>query len=165
MKSTSLFYLREIYPQLDHYCLCDIIEGTDCCGKVEIQTTLCSSNEQNSDKVCSKEETKTVKRRKRRSTQLNIEDNLKSLLKKIDNELISEDYFAQKVIGKLRNSSLRRSSKFIGVSKNGDNWQAMINNGNGKKYIGTYPTEVEAASAYDLYFLALRHESDNKGKI
>jgi hypothetical protein len=48
-----------------------------------------------------------------------------------------------------------RRSMFIGVSKNGQNWQVLINMGKFKKYIGTYPTEKEAAIAYDFYSICL----------
>ena len=56
--------------------------------------------------------------------------------------------------GKRRNSSGRRS-KYIGVSKNNQNWQVLITVANSKKYIGTFLTEKEAAIAYDFYSIAL----------
>ena len=49
-----------------------------------------------------------------------------------------------------------RSSTFIGVSKNGDNWQVLINNGKFKKYIGTYSNEKIAAITYDFYAICLK---------
>lgn len=48
------------------------------------------------------------------------------------------------------NASARRSS-FIGVCKNGPHWQALISIRQKKTYIGTYPSQVEAAKAYDFY--------------
>jgi hypothetical protein len=54
------------------------------------------------------------------------------------------------------NSSTRRSH-FIGVSKNGDVWQALIMIDKKKTYIGTYHSENEAAVAYDFYAIALKH--------
>ena len=48
--------------------------------------------------------------------------------------------------------SLRKSS-YIGVSKNGPNWQAMISVDKRKSYIGTYNSEIEAAQAFDFYSL------------
>ena len=56
------------------------------------------------------------------------------------------------------NSSTRRSH-YIGVSKNGDVWQALIMIDKKKTYIGTYRTEVDAAKAYDFYAIALKHLS------
>jgi hypothetical protein len=49
----------------------------------------------------------------------------------------------------------RRRSRFIGVSKNPNTWQTLINVRKSKKYIGTYATEKEAAIAYDFYALGL----------
>jgi len=42
-----------------------------------------------------------------------------------------------------------RSSKYRGVSKNGNQWQVLIMANKEKKYIGSYTTELEAARAYD----------------
>uniref|UniRef100_A0A7S3N8K2 AP2/ERF domain-containing protein n=1 Tax=Euplotes harpa TaxID=151035 RepID=A0A7S3N8K2_9SPIT len=60
-----------------------------------------------------------------------------------------------------RQSQLGRGSVFMGVSKNGEHWQVMINCGKDKKYIGTYLSEKEAAIAYDFYSICL-HESKAK---
>ena len=57
---------------------------------------------------------------------------------------------ARKIQRKYR--SERRSS-YIGVSKNGPNWQAMISSAKMKSYIGTYVSEFEAAEMFDLYSL------------
>ena len=48
-----------------------------------------------------------------------------------------------------------RRSEYIGVSKNGKNWQVLINCGKDKKYIGTYTDEKEAAVAYDFDSICL----------
>ena len=101
------------------------------------------------------QERKVVKRRVRKSHQLEIEEKVLDILKQILSNEIHSEYFMRKAPEKDRNYTLKRSSKFIGVSMNGNNWQAMINNGFGKKYIGTYSTEKEAAIAYDFYSFAL----------
>jgi len=49
-----------------------------------------------------------------------------------------------------------RGSNYTGVSRNGLNWQAHINNGHGKKYIGTYASDKEAGIAYDFYAIVLQ---------
>ena len=54
-----------------------------------------------------------------------------------------------------------RSSNYIGVSKNGENWQVLINWGKSKRYIGTYFNEMEAAITYDFYSICL-HFSNAK---
>ena len=43
-----------------------------------------------------------------------------------------------------------RGSSYVGVSKNGENWQVLINYGNFKKYIGTFSSEKQAAITYDF---------------
>jgi hypothetical protein len=51
-------------------------------------------------------------------------------------------------------SGQSRASKFKGVSKNGNNWQVLININYNKKYVGTFETEVQAALAYDFYAIS-----------
>ena len=51
--------------------------------------------------------------------------------------------------------STRRSS-YIGVSKNGDVWQALIMIDSKKTYIGSYHTEEEAAMAYDFFSIVMK---------
>ena len=46
--------------------------------------------------------------------------------------------------------SSRRRSQYIGVSKNGDNWQSHINHGHSKKYIDTYSNEIETTIAFEF---------------
>ena len=48
-----------------------------------------------------------------------------------------------------------KRSRFIGVFKNGEVWQALININNRKTYIGTYDTEGEAARAFDFYSILI----------
>ena len=98
---------------------------------------------------------KGVKRRVRKSPQLEIEGKLLQIQRQILSNRLHFGYFMRKAPEKDRNYTLKRSSKYIGVSMNGNNWQAMINNGSGKKYIGTYASEKEAAVAYDFYSFAL----------
>ena len=57
---------------------------------------------------------------------------------------------ARKIRRKYRSN---RRSSYIGVSKNGPNWQAMISSSKMKSYIGTYVNEIEAAEMFDLYSL------------
>ena len=49
-----------------------------------------------------------------------------------------------------------RRSSYIGVSKNGDVWQALIVIDSKKTYIGSYYTEEEAAIAYDFYSIVIK---------
>ena len=60
-----------------------------------------------------------------------------------------------------RKANSNRRSNYIGVSKNGPNWQSMISIQKRKAYIGTYQTEREAAIAFDFYSI-LAHNLDAK---
>lgn len=42
-----------------------------------------------------------------------------------------------------------RGSKFRGISKNGNSWQILVMINRQKKYLGTLPTEEQAARFYD----------------
>lgn len=44
-----------------------------------------------------------------------------------------------------------KRSKYIGVSKNGNNWQALVVIGLNKVYLGTFKTEIEASYVFDFY--------------
>ena len=103
----------------------------------------------------SNEEKKEVKRRVRKSQQLDIQHQLMQIRRQILLNSLRSEFFMRKAPQKDCNHALRRSSRYIGVSMNGHNWQAMINNGFGKNYIGTYASEKEAAIAYDFYSFAL----------
>ena len=49
-----------------------------------------------------------------------------------------------------------RSSKYRGVSRNGNNWQVFMMINRAKTYIGTYPTEEIAARVYDIMSIKYR---------
>lgn len=48
-----------------------------------------------------------------------------------------------------------KRSCFIGVSRNGPHWQALITINKRKTYIGSYQTEQQAAVAFDFYSILL----------
>ena len=49
----------------------------------------------------------------------------------------------------------REISRYIGVSKNGPNWQALICINKHKTYIGSFDTQIEAAKAFDMYSILI----------
>ena len=55
---------------------------------------------------------------------------------------------------KVGSVSNKRSS-FIGVSRNGVNWQALITINKRKIYIGSYESEKDAAVAFDFFSILL----------
>jgi hypothetical protein len=57
----------------------------------------------------------------------------------------------------LHNGTSDRRSKYIGVLKYKSFWQALINVGKLKRYIGTFDTENEAALAHDFYSIGLHY--------
>lgn len=61
-----------------------------------------------------------------------------------------------KTVSKCSSNSARRS-QYIGVFRNGPNWQALISINNKKTYIGSYSSEQEAARAFDYNSIML-HE-------
>ena len=60
------------------------------------------------------------------------------------------NYFIKEKKRKKNNSKITRSSKFMGVSKNGVGWQVLIMFKRKKSYIGTYHSEELAARIYDI---------------
>lgn len=102
-----------------------------------------------------KNKTKQIKKRRRKNSMPEIEQNIENIIKNIcENTFIDiEGRHNHENTGK--KNIKRRSSNYIGVSKNGLHWQVLINHENNKKYIGTYSTEKEAAIAYDFYAIVL----------
>ena len=97
---------------------------------------------------------KEIKTRKRKNTVLNVENSFQDLFHLIENGSL------QIILGRIKQRSAletpkSRSSNYVGVSKNGDNWQVLINCGKFKKYIGTFANEKEAAISYDFYAICL----------
>eukprot|EP00344_Euplotes_crassus_P004055 CAMPEP_0197016646 /NCGR_PEP_ID=MMETSP1380-20130617/79083_1 /TAXON_ID=5936 /ORGANISM="Euplotes crassus, Strain CT5" /LENGTH=131 /DNA_ID=CAMNT_0042443621 /DNA_START=308 /DNA_END=700 /DNA_ORIENTATION=- len=103
-------------------------------------------------------EASAPKRRKRKTKELDIREKLLRLRERILNHSLTEFISSSKKAQSAHRMKIKRRSKYIGVSKNTSNWQALINIGHIKKYIGTFATELQAARAYDLYSVALRAE-------
>ncbi|CAI2383466.1 unnamed protein product [Moneuplotes crassus] len=102
------------------------------------------------------QESEVIKKRRRRSTKLEIKSKLIRVRAQILKKGISAFYSSpKKARGNLPGNSNRRS-KYIGVSKNNVHWQALINIGRAKKYIDIFACEQEAARTYDLYAIALK---------
>ena len=75
------------------------------------------------------------------------------------NTFLLNSYTSSKNIKKLNKIAFigrnKRSSRFRGVSKNGNQWQVLIMINKNKSYIGSYPYEELAARVYDV--LALKN--------
>lgn len=92
--------------------------------------------------------------RRRKNKLPDIDSKLVSLLAGIRSGAINGFSRNQKY-RRFEAGSSKRGSNHIGVTKNGDNWQVLINTNLKKTYIGTYAKEKEAAICYDFYSIAL----------
>ena len=92
--------------------------------------------------------------------------NKRTLLPDIDNNLVKLLHFIErgnqvsfercsKSARGLFHGRSKRRSQYIGVLKNGVKCQVLLNEGKTKKYIGTYPSEVEAAIVHDFYSIGI----------
>ncbi|CAI2361458.1 unnamed protein product [Moneuplotes crassus] len=99
---------------------------------------------------------KVVKPRRRRSWKLDITDRLPIIKKIILSKPVGPFLRSTKKTRYTTDKYLGRRSKYIGVTKNNVNWQALINVNHEKKYIGTFSNEIEAAKTYDLYAVAMQ---------
>ena len=70
------------------------------------------------------------------------------------NKDLLNNYLTSRTIKKLKKINFvkikKTSSKYRGVSRNGNNWQVLIMIKNKKYYIGSYPSEEMAAKIYDI---------------
>jgi len=71
---------------------------------------------------------------------------------KYNKKVYVNKYTIKKKIKKKKNNNgkNKRSSKYRGVSKNGQNWQVIMMSKKNKPYIGTYNSEEIAARIYDI---------------
>ncbi|CAI2384378.1 unnamed protein product [Moneuplotes crassus] len=102
---------------------------------------------------------KGIINRRKCSTKLNI----KAKIIKLRDYLLTNSEASFKCSMKKRRCSkdttLKRRSKYIGVSKNNTHWQAFITVKRVKRYIGIFFDELEAARTYDLYAVAMKWKS------
>lgn len=112
--------------------------------------------------MCSEKETasqgtnkKVLTKRKRKNALPDISTNIQILYELAQKNLNLSITSGRKGNRGLHKGLSKRRSKCIGVSKNPHTWQALINVGKKKKYIGTYNSEKEAAIAYDFFWLGL----------
>ena len=70
------------------------------------------------------------------------------------NSSILDSYSSSKNVKKVKNIAFitkkERSSKYRGVSKNGNKWQVLFMNHKNKNYINSYTSEEIAARIYDI---------------
>ena len=98
---------------------------------------------------------------KPRSTQLHAYDfpqkvsNLTSRLRRSPEDAFTTIVFANKKPEPRCGALSKTRSAYIGVTKNGSNWQALIAIKKRKTYIGTYVSETEAAIAFDFYCILI----------
>lgn len=57
-----------------------------------------------------------------------------------------------------------KRSEYIGVSKNGKNWQALVVIDSEKVYMGSFKTQEEAALVYDLYSIIVNYKDAKANK-
>mmetsp|Transcript_3717 Transcript_3717/g.4329 ORF Transcript_3717/g.4329 Transcript_3717/m.4329 type:complete len:159 (+) Transcript_3717:159-635(+) len=98
--------------------------------------------------------TKKIRRRVRKNKLPLLDGYLKIVLHQMDRGYIKGFYSCQKSSKGIHRCKSGRRSQYIGVSKNSKNWQVLANLHTCKKYVGTFPTEKEAAIVNDFYTIA-----------
>lgn len=134
---------------LSQYCWCDVQQQMMPQNNNSIAALNTPKPTSTSDKALK------IKNRRRKKELPALNEKLDAVIQQIKSgEIVGFKACPKSMKGMYRNKSGRRSH-FIGVSKNSQNWQVLINLGDFKKYIGTYSTKEEAALVYDFYSIAL----------
>ena len=122
--------------------------------KSDFNNQIVSLNNNNSNNASSNGF--SIVKRTRKNPLPDIEERLRQLLQlAADGTSLDVTYSTKCVRGLYHGVSARRS-KYIGVLRNRNQWQVLINDGKLKKYIGTYMTELEAVVANDFYSIGIK---------
>eukprot|EP00343_Euplotes_focardii_P004125 CAMPEP_0205813654 /NCGR_PEP_ID=MMETSP0205-20121125/18365_1 /ASSEMBLY_ACC=CAM_ASM_000278 /TAXON_ID=36767 /ORGANISM="Euplotes focardii, Strain TN1" /LENGTH=223 /DNA_ID=CAMNT_0053096063 /DNA_START=1 /DNA_END=669 /DNA_ORIENTATION=+ len=113
------------------------------------------AQQQNMSTADSFKTSKTVRKRKRKNNLPQIEAHIKEVSRLVAEGTLVYLQNTPKNINALTIDNCRRRSQYTGVSRNGRNWQVLVNMGKEKKYIGSYTSEKEAALSYDFYTICL----------
>ena len=137
---------------LQHYCLCDF-PGLKCSHQSNDEKGLFSLNANIKTAVSSNEEAMVnpARERKRKHPIPDISDKISEVYKELQENKAFVVLPRKKGNRGLYKGVSERRSRYVGVTQNGGHWQALINVGRSKKYIGTYNSENEAALTYDFY--------------
>jgi hypothetical protein len=96
-----------------------------------------------------------VRKRRRKNGLPDLASNLQKIHERISSQQKINLEGSEKSSRGLHNGKSKRRSRYIGVLRNGNRWQVLINVGKKKKYIGTYEKEKIAAIAHDFYSIGL----------
>ena len=96
-----------------------------------------------------------VKQRRRKTNLPSVANMLERILKQVNSGKNVRFETSEKSSRGLHNGTSKRRSQYIGVLKNGQRWQVLINSGKVKKYIGTFCDEKQAALVHDFYSIGL----------
>lgn len=87
-----------------------------------------------------------------------ILDKVKSCLSWVQDVPNQEDQIfsrTTKAAASIGRKQTKKRSKFIGVSRNGNHWQALIVIEDIKVYLGTYKSQKDAATVFDFFSIML----------
>ena len=115
-----------------------------------------------SDKI---EEIKEDKKKERKKNKRVFKPEFIQKAQEIYNKLLQEPdqrkiifYQSSKVAVPEGHSLIKQRAQYIGVSKNGRNWQSLIVIKNTKVYLGTYKTQGEAAAMFDFHSILVKFQ-------
>ncbi|CAI2385593.1 unnamed protein product [Moneuplotes crassus] len=123
-------------------------------SQVHFQKTQAQEEEAKKNQI----DKRVISARRRCSSRFNIRARLVRMRNRILKDPTCQFEASSKKLRGTDDMSLGRRSRYIGISRNNSNWQALINVKNVKKYIGTFDDEIEAAKTYDIFAIATRRE-------
>eukprot|EP00344_Euplotes_crassus_P002581 CAMPEP_0196996096 /NCGR_PEP_ID=MMETSP1380-20130617/2069_1 /TAXON_ID=5936 /ORGANISM="Euplotes crassus, Strain CT5" /LENGTH=200 /DNA_ID=CAMNT_0042411969 /DNA_START=60 /DNA_END=658 /DNA_ORIENTATION=+ len=162
MMKSQFFNFVPTTNVLEDYCLCEALymQYLDYSMYSDYSTMIGGSQDLLVPQKSSPSE-KMVRKRRRKNNLPDIDPQIQDVLSLIQEGELLQIEFTSKNANALTVDNCRRRSRYTGVSRNGKNWQVLVNMGKEKKYIGSYTSEKEAAIAYDFYTICL-HKSKAK---
>ncbi|CAI2380721.1 unnamed protein product [Moneuplotes crassus] len=144
---------QQILFLANNFCLCP--------GARKVSTDSVLDTSTQGEDLVIKQPSRTIKSRKKNRLlkSRNTKEGLFQLQRILDSYAGTEELVVARSAKSKNNTRLHKSgrrSSYIGVSKNGDVWQALIMIDSKKTYIGSYHTEKEAAMAYDFFSIVLK---------